>query len=245
MESPEHGENDNKSTLETWGIRATAIYLILFFGGIPVAALFGVIELSPLTLNELGDFFAGAFGPLAIFWVVLGFFQQGKELRNSVETLKLQAKELANSVEQQRELVSVSRDAISFEKTEKLAAEEKRLSGLKPRFEYIIAASGKSGTLRYTYRFALRNHGGDAFQVKWSYNYLGDVVFFQDQPAIKNGGEWSNSRVELPSQIKIEDTIRITLKCKDREGNEIEEKVDLEPPQQENNWTEPFRSSQA
>ncbi|MGJ7533936.1 MULTISPECIES: hypothetical protein [unclassified Variovorax] len=64
--------------------------------------------LTKLPLNELGDFLAGAFGPLAILWLVLGYFQQGIELRINSDALKLQAKELANSVEQQRELVAVA-----------------------------------------------------------------------------------------------------------------------------------------
>jgi hypothetical protein len=34
----------------------------------------GAIDLKQLSLNELGDFLAGAFGPLALFWLVLGFF---------------------------------------------------------------------------------------------------------------------------------------------------------------------------
>lgn len=57
-------------------------------------------NLSLMPLNELGDFLAGAFGPLAILWLVLGYFQQGIELRQNSEALCLQAKELSNSVEQ-------------------------------------------------------------------------------------------------------------------------------------------------
>lgn len=43
--------------------------------------------------NEFGDFLAGFAAPLAFFWLVLGFFQQGEELR-------LQAKELRAAVKQ-------------------------------------------------------------------------------------------------------------------------------------------------
>lgn len=59
-------------------------------------------------LNELGDFLAGAFGPLAIWWLVLGYFQQGIELRQNSEALRLQAKELKASVEQQTLMVEVA-----------------------------------------------------------------------------------------------------------------------------------------
>ncbi|WP_228145910.1 hypothetical protein [Acinetobacter terrae] len=48
----------------------------------------------PTDLNEFGDFIAGAFAPLAFFWLVRGFYQQGKGLEQNSEALKLQATEL-------------------------------------------------------------------------------------------------------------------------------------------------------
>ena len=97
-----------RNKLSLIGIKATVIYLIIIFTIIPCFIFLGWVELEPITLNEIGDFLAGLFGPLAIFWLVLGFFQQGDELRNSVETLKLQADELKNSVEQQKAMVSIT-----------------------------------------------------------------------------------------------------------------------------------------
>lgn len=66
--------------------------------------------LKTIGLNEFGDFFAGVFGPVAIFWLILGFHQQGKELKQSTEALRLQATELNNSVAQQKELVNVTNE---------------------------------------------------------------------------------------------------------------------------------------
>lgn len=65
--------------------------------------------LQAMPLNEVGDFLAGAFGPLAILWLVLGFFQQGIELRQGTKALLMQADELKYSVEQQSALVEVSK----------------------------------------------------------------------------------------------------------------------------------------
>jgi hypothetical protein len=65
--------------------------------------------LQTMRLNEVGDFLAGAFGPLAILWLVLGFFQQGIELRQGTDALRLQAKELNNSVAQQSEMVAAQK----------------------------------------------------------------------------------------------------------------------------------------
>lgn len=55
-----------------------------------------------LRLNELGDFVGGVASPIAFLWLVLGFFQQGREIRLSSKALHLQAQELRKSVDEQR-----------------------------------------------------------------------------------------------------------------------------------------------
>jgi hypothetical protein len=45
----------------------------------------------PTSLNELGDFLAGIFAPIAFFWLILGYIQQGKQL---ADTQKHLAREL-------------------------------------------------------------------------------------------------------------------------------------------------------
>lgn len=67
-------------------------------------------EFTGLALNNIGDFLAGVFSPLAFLWLVLGFFQQGEELQASRKALHLQAEELRQSVEQQRQMVEVARE---------------------------------------------------------------------------------------------------------------------------------------
>lgn len=47
-------------------------------------------QLSTLAPNELGDFLAGTFAPLAFLWLVAGFFQQANELRNQIVELQRQ-----------------------------------------------------------------------------------------------------------------------------------------------------------
>jgi hypothetical protein len=88
------------------GIVATLAYvafLLWMFGG-------RVAELKTLQPNHLGDFLAGAFGPLAILWLILGFFQQGIELRENSRSLDLQADELKSSTQEQRELLRILRE---------------------------------------------------------------------------------------------------------------------------------------
>jgi len=75
-----------------WGIIATAAWL-----GVIVAAL--IVGNRPEKLNEWGDFCAGFFAPLALFWLVLGYLQQGDELKQNTRALELQLEELKQTVD--------------------------------------------------------------------------------------------------------------------------------------------------
>lgn len=87
--------------LEFWGALGTTFYLAIIV--VTVANNFD--DFLCLKLNELGDFLAGVFGPVAFLWLVLGFLQQGRELKLSTDALRLQADELRASVEQQTMMV--------------------------------------------------------------------------------------------------------------------------------------------
>ena len=98
------------------GFIVTSIWIV----GILLLWILGDLK-KPTSLNELGDFLAGAFAPIAFLWLVLGYKQQGKQLdQNSIaisqqakalqqqaEVLKLQIDEMKESVKQQKELVEV------------------------------------------------------------------------------------------------------------------------------------------
>ncbi|KAE9643026.1 hypothetical protein [Pseudomonas sp. PB106] len=89
-------------SLEWWAAHVTAFYI----GGAFLIMGAKFDELISLKLNELGDFAAGAFGPVAFLWLVLGYIQQGRELKLSSEALRMQTEELKNSVAQQCEMVA-------------------------------------------------------------------------------------------------------------------------------------------
>jgi hypothetical protein len=77
-----------------------------------------------LPLNSLGDFLAGVFSPIAFLWLVLGFLQQGDELKQGTDALRLQASELNASVSQQAAMVEVARQQLN---AAVLTAEHERL----------------------------------------------------------------------------------------------------------------------
>ena len=68
------------------GVTAAYILVILVFFG---------SDAWTLRPNELGDFLAGLFTPLAFLWLVIGYFMQRTELGLQREELKHQREELA------------------------------------------------------------------------------------------------------------------------------------------------------
>lgn len=77
------------------------VAIISIFWAVLIAALLVLKRhtLIGLELNSIGDFLAGVFAPLGFFWLVAGFYQQGKGLEQNSEALKIQSKELEKSTE--------------------------------------------------------------------------------------------------------------------------------------------------
>lgn len=108
--------------LELWGAIATIAYLSVIGWWVSTkwASFLG------LELNALGDFLAGTFGPIAFLWLVLGFLQQGRELRMSSKALQLQAQELSNSVEQQAIIAKATLEQLEEQRRVNLIQIEER-----------------------------------------------------------------------------------------------------------------------
>lgn len=85
------------------GLLATAVYAftILFFIGNRIAGF-----LWSEDLNNIGDFLAGVFAPLAFLWLFIGIRVQSLELR-------IQAEELAKNVKHQQDISIASSQALS------------------------------------------------------------------------------------------------------------------------------------
>lgn len=150
-------------------------------------------SLKTMDLNSVGDFLAGAFSPLAFLWLVLGFIQQGFELRVSSDALRLQAKELKESVAQQAELalatkMSLKNQAVTFEPVFQV-----KFAGLSDEFDqgkWVEASSfelhnvgapceqvkarimGDNGVEEFCYSFPIiKRDGAVGFQVSGMRNY--------------------------------------------------------------------------
>ena len=126
------------------GVAASTIYVAGLL--IYAAAVRGaMLEMTP---DAFATFLSGVFAPLAFLWLVLGFRQQGDELQNSARALWLQGEELRNSVEQQRQLVEVSREQLSAEHAERVRAEADADRAAQPRFVMPGGGGSYSGPRR-------------------------------------------------------------------------------------------------
>jgi len=149
--------------LEKVGGVITALYFLIVVVFISLR-----VNLSePLTLNDLGSFLSGAFGPVAFLWLVLVFVQQCRALKVSSDALILQTEELRHSVEQQtiiaQAATEISKAAIEANEINKAEMEWR----LKANFKVVKEPEnyevfpGVIGT-KLTYK----NEGNDASDVK-------------------------------------------------------------------------------
>ncbi|WGM26204.1 hypothetical protein [Acinetobacter pittii] len=114
--------------------------LILYLGALFIyTAIFNLVfadPRKPMPLNEIGDFLSGVFAPLAFLFLYLGYKQQGHELQQNTKALNLQAAELKNSVEQQKELVDATREEIDLTKDEIIHQRNKQHIQSQPFFHF-------------------------------------------------------------------------------------------------------------
>ena len=94
---------------------------IVWFLGITIFCIWGDFGFERNDLNSLGDFLAGIFAPVAFFWLILGYVQQGKQLEQNTKALEqqeralqLQIDEMKESVRQQGKLAELQSEQIKM-----------------------------------------------------------------------------------------------------------------------------------
>ncbi len=121
-------------------------------------------SIADLKLNEWGDFFAGAVAPLGFFWLVLGYLQQGEELRLNTDALKAQQKELERQVHETALLAEHSeRQAAAAEQLALATLSESQRAALKEKMDALPVfrqAGGSGGSYDGNTVLRIRNAGG-------------------------------------------------------------------------------------
>lgn len=179
-------------------------------------------ELQGMPLNNLGDFLAGAFGPLAIVWLVLGYFQQGIELRQNSQALHLQAQELANSVEQQRELVKVAQDQYkadreAMEHQMRVFAQEQERERRSALPNFVIEGYGGSHSTMSEHSFSLRNIGAPCSSVRMR-ALDGEITFLPESYMTMTKDGTAKFICKLPRQPEFDEK-EVALTFTDMYGN--------------------------
>lgn len=168
-----------------WGILLTFSYFIWIT--ITVGSEYYLVP--TLKLNELGDFLAGVFGPVAFLWLVLGYMQQGEELRSSSNALQKQAIELENSVRQQETIAKVA--MIQLEEINR-----------SHEADFQIMSHGKDGGQKrdISTEITIKNSGSDAGSVKMSF----DPIIGGELPDIGTikTNEFKQFRINYPKSLE-------------------------------------------
>ncbi len=144
------------------GVIATAVWLALT--ATYVWARWS--EFLAMEPNSLGDFVAGAFGPLALFWLVCGYFQQGIELRQNTQALQNQATELRNSVQHQEQMSQTAIRQLELEKEvleANMARDLKAAADAEPDLQLLAIDHTEVGGQKHKYyvQLPLKNVGAD------------------------------------------------------------------------------------
>jgi hypothetical protein len=127
-------------------------WILTFCYGVPLLLIRGDDAWNALwcgNLNELGDFLAGFFTPLAFVWLIIGYQLQYREFRLQREEVQLQREELHTTAE-----TLGSQTKLLDEQT---TAERRRSM---PRLE--LRADLSSGSVLGQKKFELINFGGPA-----------------------------------------------------------------------------------
>ena len=134
---------------------------LAFFATYLVVARADILSLEP---NELGDFLAGMFAPLAFVWIIVGYYQQAIELR-------LQVAELTEQVKATQQL---AREA-------KVSARQER-AGVQPVFA-VLRAERVKGNMHVE----IRNSGWVASSLR--VRPLGNLKVVDQPPRVVNSHE--------------------------------------------------------
>lgn len=177
MESNVDFEQERRRlTRLAWRVTGGYAIALLVLGALVVFGEQGVDAFREMAPNEVGDLLAGVAGPVAFIWLVYGYFlqgiairQQADELRLNTKVLELQAEELKNSVEQQRELVDVSKRQFEAQLNAIEKEQEKQRAASQPMFVFNTVGVSYAPGDQILARMSIQNTGAAVTNVEFSW----------------------------------------------------------------------------
>ena len=190
------------------------------WGAICTGLLIGRVEdARVMTLNEWGDFLAGGAAPVALLWVVIGYFQHGEEIRLNTEVLKLQQEEFRRQVEETATLArNAERQARATEHLAQLSKTEQERDALREALaaepEFVGAGGGSSTTTIHT---NILNYGAEVKDIKLRYEGPHEYRF--SPPGLwERAKEVQLTFVQRPHGEPLQYPFTFSLECTDRLG---------------------------
>ncbi|WP_461537246.1 hypothetical protein [Spongorhabdus nitratireducens] len=163
------------------GMNLTLSYLVLIIAlRWPPDILYHQLQTMPL--NELGDFFAGLFSPVAFLWLILGFLQQSRELGQNTEALSMQADELKKAVKHQNDMVLISKRQMQEER-------EKYRKSISPHFIYVdslLRMENSDGMIPF--ELQIQNSGKQCSHTNITItDVTNQIIYSKNYPSIPSG----------------------------------------------------------
>ena len=183
-----------------------------------------------MTLNEWGDFIAGASSLLALLWLVIGYFQHGEELRLNTAALGLQKEELSNQVRETARLAgNAQRQAEAAERltqlTKQMQDRERRREAWEAEPE-LVGSGGSSGA---QFETTIKNRRGEARELECQYSGPHLVKLFPPKIWERNASArlivWPKGQLSFPIQFQI--TCTDSIGTRHRMAFELSESHDL------------------
>ena len=174
--------------------------------GFVVGVLLKLGDVPAMSLNEWGDFFAGAAAPLALLWLVIGYFQHGEELRLSTQALYAQQLELRQQAIETRQLVKTARDDLTYRQTREARQAE-------PLF---VFAGGQIADDRVDMEIA--NEGAEVRAVKFQCNDYPSVNALRRTDRMKTDDR-IRLRIIPPKSQALRYPLPFRITCSDLLGN--------------------------
>lgn len=173
----EFDQERQRLTRWAWGVTGGYGVLLLVLSAFVVFGEEGVDAFRRMSPNEVGDLLAGVAGPLAFIWLVYGYFlqgisirQQADELQLNTKALELQAEELKNSVEQQRELVDVSKRQFESHLDSIKKEQVKQKASSQPKFVFHTEGASFSPDNQLHTEMSIENIGATVTNVEFSWS---------------------------------------------------------------------------
>ena len=191
------------------GFSLTAVWVLIFGTVIYVRSS----NAGEMSLNEWGDFLAGASAPLALLWLVIGYFQHGDELRINTEALQMQQKELKLQVKETANLVEAANRQAQAAHQDLEDRREREAREAEP--EFVSRGARRSPN---EVSIELMNRGGEARMVSLSYAGTNQAIF-SPEAYIETNGPPATLVFRPGRSPAIDLPIRFTIKSTDRLGH--------------------------